>query len=110
MRSCEPRALARRRPGPAWWPFLHVQAAGILAADFPQVDTVLLNRLHGLMFIEHGTRRMHPGLGERFQNVTFVIRDRGSDFTRSFDAVFQANGTRIIADRRAGSSDERGPR
>jgi len=25
-----------------------------------------------------------------------VIRDRGSNFTRSFDAVFQANGTRIL--------------
>jgi putative transposase len=25
-----------------------------------------------------------------------VIRDRGSNFTQSFDAVFQANGTRIL--------------
>jgi putative transposase len=69
------------------------------------------------VFIEHGTRRMHLGgvtanptgdwtvqqarnlalsLGERFQDIKFVIRDRGSNFTRSFDAVFQANGTRIL--------------
>ena len=26
----------------------------------------------------------------------FLIRDRGSNFTRSFDAVFQANGTGIL--------------
>jgi putative transposase len=81
------------------------------------VDTVLLNRLHVLVFIEHGTRRMHPGditanptsewtgqqarnlartLGERFESFRFLIRDRGSNFTRAFDAVFQANGTRIV--------------
>jgi putative transposase len=35
-------------------------------------------------------------LGERFGNFRFVIRDRGSNFTQSFDAVFQANGTRIL--------------
>jgi putative transposase len=35
-------------------------------------------------------------LGERFEKVRFLIRDRGSNFTRSFDVVFQANGTRIL--------------
>ncbi len=29
--------------------------------DFLHVDTVLLNRLYVLVFIEHGTRRMHLG-------------------------------------------------
>ena len=28
--------------------------------------------------------------------MRFLIRDRGSDFTRSFDAVFEAAGTRIL--------------
>jgi putative transposase len=81
------------------------------------VDTVLLRRLYVLVFIEHGTRRMHiggvtasptgewtvqqapnlaPGLGERFEDVKFLIRDCGSNFTASFDAVFQAAGTRIV--------------
>jgi transposase len=108
---------APRRSGPTWRQFLHAQAAGILAVDFLHVNTVLLKRLHVLVFIEHGTRRMHFGgvtanptgewtvqqarnlalsLGERFHDVKFVIRDRGSNFTRSFDAVFQANGTRIL--------------
>jgi transposase len=108
---------APRRPGPSWRQFLHAQAAGIMAVDFLHVDTVLLRRLHVLVFIEHGTRRMHLGgvtasptgewtvqqarnlaldLGERFEGVKFLIRDRGSNFTQSFDAVFQANGTRIL--------------
>jgi putative transposase len=34
--------------------------------------------------------------GERFEGYRFLIRDRGSDFTRSFDAVFQAAGTTIL--------------
>ena len=108
---------APRRAGPTWRQFLHAQAAGILAVDFLHVDTVLLKRLYVLVFIEHGTRRMHLGgvtanptgewtvqqarnlaviLRGRFENFRFLIRDRGSNFTRSFDAVFQAAGARIL--------------
>src|ERR1019366_1940665 len=50
---------APRRSGPTWRQFLHAQAAGILAVDFLHADTVLLKRLYVLVFIEHGTRRMH---------------------------------------------------
>jgi len=52
---------APRRSGPSWRQFLHARAAGIVAVDFLHVDTVLLRRLHVLVFIEHGTRRMHIG-------------------------------------------------
>jgi putative transposase len=52
---------APRRAGPTWRQFLHAQASGILAVDFLHVDTVLLKRLYILVFIEHGTRRMHLG-------------------------------------------------
>jgi transposase len=52
---------AQRRSGPTWRQFLHAQAAGILAVDFLHVDTVLLKRIYVLVFIEHGTRRMHLG-------------------------------------------------
>jgi hypothetical protein len=65
----------------------------------------------------HGTRRMHLGgvtanptgewtvhqarnlaltLTERFESFRFLIRDRGSNFTRSFDAVFRASDTRTL--------------
>ena len=110
---------APRRSGPTWRQFLRAQAAGILAVDFLHVDTVLLKRLYVLVFIEHGTRRVHLGgvtpptpptgqwtvqqarnlaltLGERLEDFRFLIRDRGSNFTASFDAVFQASGTRIV--------------
>ena len=108
---------APRRSGPTWRQFLHAQAAGILAADFLHVDTVLLARVYVLVFIEHGTRRMHLGgvtahptgewtvqqarnlalnLGDRFEDFRFLIRDRGSNFTASFDAVFQSAGTTIL--------------
>jgi hypothetical protein len=85
--------------------------------DFLHVDTVLLRRLYVLVFIEHGTRRMHLGgvtahptaewtvqqsrnlaltLDERFGAIKFLIRDRGSNFTAAFDAVFQAAGARVV--------------
>ena len=39
-------------------------------------------------------------LGERFENFRFLVRDRGSNFTESFDVVLQANassGTRAAS-------------
>ena len=35
-------------------------------------------------------------LDERFEDIKFLFRDRGPDFTASFDAVFQAAGARIL--------------
>jgi transposase InsO family protein len=78
---------------------------------------VLLTRLYVLVFIEHGTRPLHLGgitphpasawtvqqgrslamnLDARFEDVRFLIHDRGPNFTASFDAVFQAAGTTIL--------------
>src|SRR5438552_6916568 len=109
---------APRRMGPTWKQFLAAQARGIIAADFVHVDTVLLRRLYALIVIEHGTRRAHLAgitanpngswttqaarnllidLGQRATSVKFLIRDRAGQFTSSFDAVFTAEGIRILA-------------
>jgi putative transposase len=69
------------------------------------------------VFIEHGTRRIHIGgvtahptgewtvqqarnlaltLDQRFADIRFLIRDRGSNFTSSFDAVFGVTGITIL--------------
>ena len=50
---------APRRAGPTWRQFLTAQAHAIIACDFLVVETVLLQRLYVLVFIEHGTRRLH---------------------------------------------------
>ena len=42
------------------------------------------------------TRNLAFTVGARFESFRFLIRDRGPNFTRAFDAVFQANGTRIL--------------
>jgi transposase InsO family protein len=109
---------APRRKGPTWKQFLTAQASGLLAVDFFHADTVLLRRLYALIVIEHSTRRVHlAGVtanpdgawttqmarnflmdhGQRATPVKFLIRDRAGQFTNSFDAVFTADGTRILA-------------
>jgi len=109
---------APRRGGPTWKQLLTAQARGILAADFVHVDTVLLRRIYALIITGHSTRRVHLAgiaahpdgtwttqaarnflvdLGQRAASAKFLIRDRAGQFTDSFDAVFQADGIRILA-------------
>ena len=52
-------------------------------------------------------RNLAVNLDERFEDFRFLIRDRGSNFTASFDAVFQADRRHDLAHRRPGSADER---
>jgi hypothetical protein len=48
-----------------------------------------------------GTHRFIPrlplDLDEKFGDFQFLIRDRGSNFTAAFDAVFQATAPRSCA-------------
>jgi transposase InsO family protein len=108
---------APRRTGPTWRQFLTAQAHAIIACDFFTVETVLLKRLYVLVFIEHGTRRLHLGgvtahptgawtvqqarnlaidLGGRIGTLRFVIHDRDPLFTAAFGEVFKSDGLRII--------------
>jgi putative transposase len=108
---------APRRSGPAWRQFLSAQAHGIVACDFFTVDTVTLKRLYVLIFVEHGTRRLHLAgitanptgtwvaqqarnlaleLGPRMETLRFLVRDRDTKFIAAFDEVFQTEGLRII--------------
>jgi hypothetical protein len=87
------------------------------AVDFFSVETIWLQRLYVLFFIELGTRRVHLAgctanptapwvtqqarqltwaFAERQTPVRFVIRDRDQKFTDSFDEVFRSAGTEII--------------
>ncbi|MGH2652999.1 MAG: integrase core domain-containing protein [Actinomycetota bacterium] len=108
---------APRRNGPSWSEFLRAQAHGILACDFFTVETVFLKTLYVLFFIELSTRRVHVtgatsnpdtafvtqqarnlafDLDDRDTPVRFLVRDRDSKYTRSFDEVFSTEGALVI--------------
>jgi len=109
--------LAPRRSGPTWLESLTAQADGIIACDFLYIDLVDLRRVYVLVLLEHGTRRLHiagvtahptaqwtvqqarnraADLGVRFESLRFMLRDRDSKYTESFDAVFAAEGIETV--------------
>jgi transposase InsO family protein len=105
------------RGGLSWRAFLRQQARSMLAVDFFTVETISLQRLYVLFFIELGSRRVYLAgctpnpsgawvtqqarqfawrIREQPTRFRYLIRDRDSKFTRSFDAVFASEGIEIV--------------
>jgi transposase len=108
---------APRRAGPTWSEFLHAQAELVLATDFFTVDSVLLRRYYVLFVIEVKTRVVHllgvtanpdgPWVAQVARNLVadledqgrqfhFLVRDRDTKFTASFDAVIASAGIKVV--------------
>lgn len=106
---------APRRSGPSWSEFLRAQADGIVACDFFTVETLSARTLYVLAFIQIGSRRLrfsastaHPDgpfatqqardlvMDGHLEGAGYLIRDRDSKFSRSFDEVFTTEGARVI--------------
>jgi transposase len=108
---------APRRAGPSWSEFLRAQAELVLATDFFTVDSVLLRRYYVLFVVEVKTRVVHllgvtanpdgpwatqvarnfvGELEEHGQRFRFLLRDRDTKFTASFDAVMASAGVKVV--------------
>jgi transposase len=68
---------AGKRKGPSWREFLHAQATSLAAVDFFTVDTVWLQRLYVLFFIEVDTRRVHLAGCTAHPNIEWVTQQAG---------------------------------
>jgi putative transposase len=108
---------APRRSGMSWAAFLRAHAQSIVACDLFTVETARLRRLYVLFFIELASRRVHLAgvtenpsgawatqqarnltmtLAERGERFRFLVHDRDAKFSSAFDAVFEAEGARVI--------------
>jgi hypothetical protein len=105
------------RGGMTWREFVRAHRRSMLAVDFFTVETIWLQRLYVLFFIELGSRRVHIAgctaspsapwvtqqarqltwtLAEHPESFRFLIRDRDQKFTASFDEVFRSSGLEVI--------------
>lgn len=108
---------APQRGRSSWRTFLNHYRQQMLACDFFTVETLHLQTLYVLFFIELGSRRVHLAgctthpdtawvtqqarqfvwqLDESSIPMRFLIHDRDSKFTTSFDQVFVSEGIDIV--------------
>ncbi len=127
---------AGTRGGMTWREFVRAHQRSMLAVDFFTVETIWLQRVYVLFFIELGSRRVHIAgctaspsapwvtqqarqltwtLAEHPESFRFLLHDRDQKFTpvltRYFEAVGSRSFTRRFARRRrmAWRSDLCGP-
>lgn len=108
---------SERDPSPSWRHLMTHYRDQLLACDFFTVETLFLQTLYVLVFVEIGTRRVHfagctahPNnawvtqqarqvmwaLEDREPSIRFLIRDKDKKFTEAFDTVFRAEGIDVI--------------
>jgi putative transposase len=117
IRALVLRLAHEHRDHLTWATFLRSQAHALLAADFFEISTLTGARLYVFAVIEHATRRIrilgataHPtaawttqmarnlamDLQDAHATVKYLIRDRDSRYTASFDAVLADSGIATI--------------
>ena len=100
-----------------WCEFVRTHRQSLLAVDFFTVETIWLQRLFVLFFIELGSRRVHLAgctanptaewvsqqarhvswvLADRSERIRFLIRDGDQKFTDRFDEVFRSDRIAIV--------------
>jgi hypothetical protein len=112
-----PPAPQRARRGPTWRAFLRHYQEQVLAADFFVVESVLLQTIYALFFIEVRTRQVYRAgctrrptaawvtqqarnlawqVQEGMIPVQILLHDRDGKFSASFDAVCRNEGLHIV--------------
>lgn len=109
--------VPERDTSPSWRHLMTHYKNQLLACDFFTVETLFLQTLYVLVFIEIGSRRVHfagctahPNnawvtqqarqvmwaLEDREPGIRFLIRDNDQKFSRAFDTVFRCEGLDVI--------------
>jgi hypothetical protein len=112
-----PGAPIRARQSSTWRSFLRQHQQQLLACDFFTVETLWLQTLYVLFFIELGTRRIHVAactvhptaawmmqqarqlawkLQEDGKRIRFLLHDRDAKFIAGFDTVFSSEHIEVI--------------
>jgi putative transposase len=104
---------APRRGRSSWRTFLKHYRQQILACDFFSIETIALQTLYVLFFIELDSRRVHLAgctstpdntwvtqqarqLTDTPQPMRYLIHDHDTKFSAAFDAVFVSEGIEIV--------------